>query len=67
MVAYIDALRQKRPHDIITVVLPEFVPAHWWEGVLHNQTALRLKRHMLYRPNVVVTNVPYHMARKPAS
>jgi len=62
-VAYIDALREKRPNDTITVVLPEFVPAHWWEGVLHNQTALRLKRHLLYRPGVVVTNVPYHQRR----
>ncbi|MGI8914512.1 MAG: APC family permease [Chloroflexota bacterium] len=63
-IAYIDALRTKRPTDTITVILPEFVPAHWWEGVLHNQTALRLKRHLLYRPGVVVTNVPYHQQRK---
>jgi hypothetical protein len=62
-IAYIDALRTKRPTDTITVVLPEFVPAHWWEGVLHNQTALRLKRHLLYRPGVVVTNVPYHQQK----
>lgn len=63
LVTYIDALRRKRPQDTITVVLPEFVPAHWWEGILHNQTALRLKRHLLFRPNVVVTNVPYHQRR----
>ncbi len=62
-VAYIDALRAKRPSDTITVVLPEFVPAHWWERALHNQTALRLKRHLLYRPGVVVTNVPYHQRK----
>ena len=49
---------------LITVVLPEFVPAHWWESVLHNQTALRLKRHLLFRPGVVVTNVPYHQQRQ---
>ncbi len=60
LLAYIDALRQSRPEATITVVLPEFVPEHWWQGVLHNQTALRLKRHLLFRPGVVVTNVPYH-------
>lgn len=63
LVNFVDALRARRPDDVITVILPEFVPAHWWEGVLHNQTALRLKRHLLFRPNVVVTNVPYHQAR----
>ncbi|MCL4544732.1 MAG: amino acid permease, partial [Chloroflexi bacterium] len=45
LVSYIDALKARHPNDIITVVLPEFVPAHWWESILHNQTALRLKRH----------------------
>jgi len=44
-------------------VLPEFVPAHWWESILHNQTALRLKASLLFRPNVVVTNIPYHLSR----
>ncbi|MGI8550886.1 MAG: APC family permease, partial [Dehalococcoidia bacterium] len=63
LVTYIDALRQKRPAEIITVILPEFVPAHWWEGILHNQTALRVKRHLLFRPGIVVTNVPYHQRR----
>ena len=48
------------------MVLPEFVPGHWWEHVLHNQTALRLKAALLFRPGTVVTNVPYHLERRPA-
>jgi amino acid transporter len=46
---------------IVTVVLPELVPSHWWENVLHNQTALFFKRLLLFEPNVVVTSVPFHL------
>jgi hypothetical protein len=63
LLAYIDALKDTHPQDTITVVLPEFVPSHWWEHLLHNQTALRLKAALLFHPGVVVANVPYHMAR----
>jgi amino acid transporter len=66
LLAYIDALKDSNPRDTITVVLPEYVPSHWWEHLLHNQTALRLKAALLFHPGVVVTNVPYHMAAKPA-
>ncbi|MBV9172376.1 MAG: APC family permease [Chloroflexi bacterium] len=66
LLAYIDALKETHPRDTITIVLPEFVPSHWWEQLLHNQTALRLKAALLFHPGVVVANVPYHMARKPA-
>jgi hypothetical protein len=45
------------------VILPEMVPAHWWEQVLHNQTALRLKAALLFRPGIVVADVPYHLRR----
>jgi amino acid transporter len=65
LLAYIDALKDTHPQDTITVVLPEFVPSHWWEHLLHNQTALRLKAALLFHPGVVVANVPYHMARRP--
>jgi amino acid transporter len=67
LLAYIDALKETHPSDTITVVLPEFVPSHWWEHLLHNQTALRLKAALLFHPGVVVTNVPYHMGLKPAA
>jgi hypothetical protein len=67
LLAYIDALQDTHPNDTITVVLPEYVPSSWWEHLLHNQTALRLKAALLFHPGVVVTNVPYHMAAKPAA
>jgi amino acid transporter len=59
---YIDALYQKYPNDTITVILPEFVAKHWWENLLHNQTALRLKAALLFRRGTVTINVPYHLS-----
>lgn len=64
LVAYIDALREAYPTDTITVVLPELVPSRWWEHLLHNQTALRIKGALLFHEGIVVTNVPYHLARR---
>src|SRR5262245_28215443 len=61
---YIDQLREKRgDHHIVTVVVPEFIPARWWQQLLHNQTALLIKGQLLFRKNVVVTDVPYHLRR----
>src|SRR5436190_13632968 len=59
LLSYIDALDQQDPDDTITIVLPELIPARWWEYLLHNQSALRLKAALLFRPNTVVANVPY--------
>jgi amino acid transporter len=64
LLAYIDAMHSQHPAKTLTVVLPEMVPAHWWEQVLHNQTALRLKAALLFRPGVVVADVPYHLRRR---
>ncbi len=50
-----------RGDTVVTVVLPELIPAHWWEHLLHNQTALGLKRALLFEPDVVVTSVPFHI------
>lgn len=61
LLSYIDLVRRQHPNQTITVVLPEFVPVHWWDGILHNQTAFRLKAALLFRPGIVVTNVPYHL------
>ncbi len=61
ILAFIDAVRQSHPDDTLMVILPEFVPSHWWEHFLHNQTAFRLKAALLFRPGVVLVNVPYHM------
>jgi len=60
LLSYIDLVQRKRPHDLITVMVPEYVPEHWWEQFLHSQTALRLKAALLFRDNTVVTSVPYH-------
>ena len=50
-----------RGDTAVTVVLPEFIPSHWWENALHNQTAFYIKRLLLREPHVVVTSVPYHL------
>lgn len=63
---YIDNIDRKDGHETLTVILPEYVAAHWWEQLLHNQTALRLKAALLFRPGIVVTSVPYHSARHAA-
>ncbi|MCL4535279.1 MAG: APC family permease [Chloroflexi bacterium] len=60
LLGYIDALDKQRRRPL-TVVLPEFVPRHFWEYVLHNQTAARLKFHLFFRPNTVVIDVPYRV------
>lgn len=61
LMAYIDAMHEAHPTDVITVVLPEYVPGHWWEHLLHNQTALRIKAALLFRRGVITANVPYHL------
>jgi amino acid transporter len=64
LLSYIDALDRQNPNDTVTIVLPEFLPAHLWEYLLHNQTALRLKAALLFRPNTVVCNVPYLLGKR---
>jgi len=63
LLAYIDAVHVRHPEDTLTVILPEFVVAHWWEYLLHNQMALRLKAALLFRPGVAVLNLPQHLLR----
>jgi hypothetical protein len=60
---YLDAIGKKNPNTPITVVLAEYVPRRWWEWPLHNQTALRLKGTLFFRPNTCVVDVPYHLIR----
>ena len=62
LLAYMDALQRQAPDRPILVVLAEFVPRHWWENLLHNQTALRLKLRLFARRNTIVADVPYHPA-----
>lgn len=61
LMTYVEAVAEIQPKATITVVLPEYVPRHWWEHLLHNQTAFRLKAALLFQPKLVVTSVPYHM------
>ncbi len=59
LLAYIDAVDSQDPHRPLTVVLSQFVPNHFWEWILHNQTSLRLKVHLFFRRNTIVVDVPY--------
>ena len=65
LLAYIDAIDKQVRDDTLIIVLPEMVATHWWHQLLHNQTALRLKAALLFRPGTVVVNVPYHLQRVP--
>jgi len=58
---YIDRIAERDSERPITVVLASFVPHSWWEWLLHSQTALRLKASLLFRPNTIVIDVPYHI------
>jgi amino acid transporter len=63
ILAYIDAADRSYPGEPITVVLPEVVPSHFWQGILHNQSAIPLRKALLSRPNTVVMTIPYHLKR----
>ena len=60
-------MRTKNPRDVVTVFIPEYVVGHWWEQLLHNQSALRLKGRLLFQPGVMVTSVPWQLVRPSAS
>jgi amino acid transporter len=63
LLEYIEQVENDREDDYVTVILPEFVPARWWQHLLHNQRALLIKGALLFRPNTVVTSVPFHLAK----
>jgi len=59
---YLDRLeRERQPHDMVTVVLPQFVPTTWWGNLLHNQTAFVLRMSLIFRRGTVVVDVPYRL------
>jgi amino acid transporter len=58
---YIRALRRESERDVVTVFIPEYVVGRWWENLLHNQSALRLKARLLFMPGVMVTSVPWQL------
>ncbi|RCG28790.1 APC family permease [Streptomyces diacarni] len=61
VIDYVKRLRQEQPRDVVSVFIPEYVVGHWYEHLLHNQSALRLKGRLLFTPGVMVTSVPYQL------
>ena len=58
---YVRRISKEAPRTVVTVYVPEYVVGHWWEGLLHNQSALRIKTRLLFIPNVMVTSVPWQL------
>jgi hypothetical protein len=58
---YVARIRLKSPRDVVCVFIPEYVVGSWWEHLLHNQSAFRLKARLLFRPGVMVTSVPWQL------
>jgi amino acid transporter len=61
VLSYVKDLRRTTPRDLVAVFIPEYVVGHWWEALLHNQSALRLKARLLFQPGVMVINVPWQL------
>ncbi len=62
IIDYVKSVRRESPRDVVTVYIPEYVVGRWWEHLLHNQSALRLKGRLLFEPGVMVTSVPWQLA-----
>jgi amino acid transporter len=58
---FVKGIRRDSPRDVVTVFIPEYVVGHWWEHLLHNQSALRLKTRLLFEPGIMVTSVPWQL------
>ncbi len=62
LVAYIEEIAaQRQPNETITIVVPQFVPRHWWHNLVHSQAAIMLRTVLLFKPGIVITNVPYQL------
>jgi hypothetical protein len=61
IVDYALEIKEANPRGVVAVYIPEYVVGRWWEQLLHNQTALRLKGRLLFTPGVMVTSVPYQL------
>ncbi|GLZ80091.1 DNA-binding protein [Actinorhabdospora filicis] len=62
IIDHIKGIRKASPRDVVTVFIPEYVVGRWWENLLHNQSALRIKSRLLFEPGVMVTSVPWQLA-----
>lgn len=67
VIEYVKSLRRESPRDVVSVYIPEYVVGHWYEHLLHNQSALRLKGRLLFTPGVMVTSVPYQLESSEAA
>jgi amino acid transporter len=63
LLEYIEDILKKESDNWVTVVLPEILPARWWQNILHNQRALLLKAALLFKDRVILTDVPFHLTR----
>jgi amino acid transporter len=61
VVDYVKAIRRDSPREIVVVFVPQYVVGHWWENVLHNQSALRLRARLQFQPGVMITTVPWQL------
>lgn len=66
IIDYVKSVRRSSPRDVVTVFVPEYVVGRWWENLLHNQSALWLKRRLHFEPGVMVTSVPWQLASSAA-
>jgi amino acid transporter len=62
IVEYVKSIRRESPRDLVVVFVPEYVVGHWWEQLLHNQSALRLRARLHYTSGVVIASVPWQLA-----
>jgi amino acid transporter len=62
VVEYVRSIRRESPRDVVAVFIPEYVVGHWWEALLHNQSALWLKSRLLFTPGVMVISVPWQLS-----
>jgi amino acid transporter len=61
VVDYVKAIRRESPREIVVVFVPQYVVGHWWENLLHNQSALRLRARLQFQPGVMITSVPWQL------
>jgi hypothetical protein len=67
VISYVKEIHRASPRDLVAVYIPEYVVGHWWEHLLHNQSALRLKGRLLFTPGVMVTSVPWQLSSSQVS
>ncbi|MFV0463273.1 MAG: APC family permease [Nostocoides sp.] len=61
VIDYVKSLRTSNPRDLVVVYIPQYVLGHWWEQLLHNQSALRIRARLMFTPGVMVSTVPWQL------